>query len=365
MRNVVTRFLRLIGSDERGAVGILVGTLFATGVILGMAALTVDVGRLYVERADLQNGADAGSIAVAKTCVSDSGCKAPAASTYANSNAKDGSSAVTLVCGHDTNGGLPGCPAPAGTAGDCPATPAASTTYVDVHTATMTSGGSSLLPPVFARSLPGNGGYQGRTVHACARAMWGPAAQSSQSLAMTLSLCAWTQATGGTPPTYGTDVRIFVRDAPNAPTCGGMSAPGEFGWLSTSGNCTASIDLTQSGYVAGSDPGKNLSQACQDALVAYVANRTPIYIPIFDTTTGTGNGASYHLLGLAAFILTGYANMNPLKDAIPAPFTKSSCPNGSTTPSCIYGHFTQALVPVSTTIGTGPNFGAIAIKLAG
>jgi Flp pilus assembly protein TadG len=366
MRNLVPRFirpmLRMVGADERGAVGILVGTLFATGVVLGMAALTVDVGRLYVESAELQNGADAGSIAVAKSCVAQNACRPDDAARYANDNSKDGASAVTLVCGRGP--ALTSCAPSSGTLGDCPAEPATAT-YVDVHTATRTSGGSSLLPPVFARSLPGNGAYQGTTVHACARAMWGPAVQSSRSLAMTLSLCAWTQATGGTPPNFGTDVRIFVRDAPNAPTCAGMSKPGEFGWLSDSGNCSASVDLTQSGYVAGSDPGKNLSQACQDALMSYVANKTPIFIPVFDTTSGTGSGATYHVLGLAAFVLTGYANMNPLKDAIPSGFTRASCPNGATTPSCIYGHFTQALVPVTTTIGTGTNFGATAIRLAG
>jgi hypothetical protein len=338
--------------------------LLAMGVLLGMAALTIDVGMLYKERAELQNGADAGSIAVAKTCAVAS-CAPGTAANYANLNAKDGVSAVTLVCGHDPSGALAGCPASSGAMVDCPSAPSAGANYVDVHTATRTTGGSSLLPPVFSRALAGNSGYQGSTVLACARAMWGPAVQSSNSLAMTLSLCAWQQATGGTPPTFGVDVRIFVRDAPNAPTCDGLSAPGEFGWLTDIGGCTAAIDLTQNGYAGGSDPGKNLSKACQDALLSYVANRTPIYIPIFDTTTGTGSGASYHLVGLAAFILTGYANMNPLKNAVPSPFTTADCPNGKTTPSCIFGHFTQALVPVSTTIGGGTYFGATAIKLAG
>jgi Putative Flp pilus-assembly TadE/G-like len=376
MRDIVPRFvrpmMRLLGADDRGAIGVLVGMLLATGVLLGMAALTVDVGMLYQERAELQNGADAGSIAVAKSCAvanppgSTPTCVPGTAVNYANLNSKDGVSAVTMVCGHDPVGVLLSCPASSGTMVDCPSAPQAGTNYVDVHTATKTTGGSSLLPPVFSRALAGNAGYQGSTVLACARAMWGPAIQSSNSLAMTLSLCAWTQATGGgTPPTFGLDVRIFVRDAPNAPTCNGLSAPGEFGWLNDIGGCTAAIDLTQNGYAVGSDPGKNLSEACQNALKSYVANKTPIYIPIFDTTTGTGNGARYHLVGLAAFILTGYANMNPLHDAIPSPFTSADCPNGKTTPSCIFGHFTQALVPVSTTIGGGTYFGATAIKLAG
>jgi len=369
MRDLIPPFvrpmMRLLGVDDRGAVGVLVGMLLGSGVLLGMAALTIDVGTLYHERAVLQNGADAGSIAVAKTCVVAT-CTPGTAANYADLNSKDGVSAVTMVCGHDPNGVLPNCPAPSGPAMvNCPSAPSAGTNYVDVHTATETTGGSSLLPPVFARALAGNAGYQGSTVLACARAMWGPAVQSANSLAMTLSLCAWTQATGGTPPTFGVDVRIFVRDAPNAPTCDGLSQPGEFGWLNDVGGCTAEIDVEENEYAAGSDPGKNLSDACQDALKSYVANKTPIYIPIFDTTTGTGNGASYHLVGLAAFILTGYANMNPLKDDIPSPFTSADCPNGATTPSCIFGHFTQALVPVSTTIGGGTYFGATAIKLAG
>jgi hypothetical protein len=371
MRNLIPPFvrplMRLVRVDDRGAVGVLVGSLFATGVLLGMAALTVDVGMIYQERAELQNGADAGSIAVAKTCVPTPSnpsplCDPGTAANYADLNSKDGVSAVTLVCGQGP--GLSSCPAPSGPPlVQCPSAPPAGTNYVDVRTATKTTGGSPLLPPVFSRALAGNAGYQGDTVLACARAMWGPAGTSANSLAMTLSLCAWTEATGGTPPTFGIDRRIFVRDAPNAPTCDGLSAPGEFGWLNDVGGCTADIDISES--ASGSDPGKNLSAACQAALKSYVANKTPIYIPIFDTTTGTGNGASYHLVGLAAFILTGYANMNPLKDDIPSPFTIADCPNGKTTPSCIFGHFTQALVPVSTINAGGTNFGAIAIKLAG
>lgn len=368
MRNLTPRFVRpmvrLLGADDRGAFGVLVGMLMASGVLLGLAALTVDVGMLYQERAELQNGADAGSLAVAKTCVVGTACKPGTAESYANDNSKDGVSAVTAVCGRDAKSVLPGCPASSGPM-DCPAAPQTGY-YVDVHTATRTTGGSNLLPPVFARALAGNAGYAGKTVHACARARWGPAAQSANSLAMTLSLCAWNQATGGTtPPTFGVDTRIYVRDAPNAPKCAGLSVPGEFGWLNDNGGCSAAIDLTQSGYISGSDPGKNLSAACQAALLSYVASGTPIYIPIFDTTTGTGSGATYHLVGLAAFVMTGYANMNPLKDAIPAPFTKSDCPNGATTPSCIFGRFTKALMPVSTTIGTGGDFGVTVIKLAG
>jgi hypothetical protein len=369
MRNLVPPFvrplMRLVCVDDRGAVGVLVGSLFATGVLLGMAALTVDVGMIYQERAELQNGADAGSIAVAKTCVPTPSnpsplCDPGTAANYADLNSKDGVSAVTLVCGQGP--GLSSCPAPSGPPlVQCPSAPPAGTNYVDVQTATKTTGGSTLLPPVFSRALAGNAGYQGDTVQACARAMWGPAMPSSKSLAMTLSHCAWTEFTkGGTE--FDVDYPIFVRGYSQAPICPGLSAPGEFAWLDDIGGCTADIDVTQN--TAENDPGKDVSDECQDALKSYVANGTLLYIPIFDSTFDSGNNATYHLIGLAAFILTGYANMPGLNpDIIPPGYTKDACKD-KTNPSCIFGHFTKALVPVSTTIG-GTDFGATAIKLAG
>ena len=57
----------LRGHDE-GAVTMIVAVVLAGGVLLGMAALTVDVGLIHAERRELQNGADAGALAVAQQC---------------------------------------------------------------------------------------------------------------------------------------------------------------------------------------------------------------------------------------------------------------------------------------------------------
>src|SRR6266704_3179830 len=65
MRGLARPTLRLLGRDDRGAVGVLVAILMGGGVLLGMGAVVVDVGQLYSERAQLQNGADAGARAVA------------------------------------------------------------------------------------------------------------------------------------------------------------------------------------------------------------------------------------------------------------------------------------------------------------
>ncbi len=49
-------------------IGVLVAVLIGGGVLTGMGALVVDVGQLYQERAELQNGADAAALGVAKSC---------------------------------------------------------------------------------------------------------------------------------------------------------------------------------------------------------------------------------------------------------------------------------------------------------
>jgi Flp pilus assembly protein TadG len=54
--------------DERGVVAVIVAILLGAGVLTGMVALVLDVGQIYQERAELQNGADAAALGVAKSC---------------------------------------------------------------------------------------------------------------------------------------------------------------------------------------------------------------------------------------------------------------------------------------------------------
>ena len=102
--------LRLPGRDDRGVVGVLTGLVIGT-VLLGLGALVIDVGQLYQERSQLQSGADAAALAVAKSCAT-STCTASGAMstavTYADDNAKDGVAGVPHVCGSSP---LATCPA--------------------------------------------------------------------------------------------------------------------------------------------------------------------------------------------------------------------------------------------------------------
>src|SRR5690349_18918245 len=69
---MVRRFLRGLErrkrDSEHGGVAAVVAVLTAGGVLLGMGALVIDIGRLYVEREQLQSGADAASLEVASNC---------------------------------------------------------------------------------------------------------------------------------------------------------------------------------------------------------------------------------------------------------------------------------------------------------
>ena len=90
---------------DRGAVATVFGILLSGGVLLGLMALVIDVGQLYVERGELQTGADAAALAVARACATNTpDCRdLPAvtalAQRYLDDNASDGVSKLDVFCG--------------------------------------------------------------------------------------------------------------------------------------------------------------------------------------------------------------------------------------------------------------------------
>ena len=63
--------------SQRGAAGVLVAVMML--VLIGAGALAVDVGQIYAERAQLQNAADSGALAVVDSCDQITGCGQSAA----------------------------------------------------------------------------------------------------------------------------------------------------------------------------------------------------------------------------------------------------------------------------------------------
>jgi len=373
--SLARRFARLSKSGERGAVGVLVAVMMGAGVLFGVGALVIDTGQLYQNRAELQNGADAAALAVAKSCVGGT-CTPAIAAQYANENASrltGGTASVDLVCG---SGGLGACPPSTGLITDCPAPPAPGTNYVDVHTSTELPSGSRLLPPVFSRALAGNGNYNGSTVYACAQAEWG-GPSTANTIGVTISACEWDTATnqGGdfaAPPPYppnpdaSLDQVLYLHGTSKAPTGGcptepaGADAPGNFGWTDDSlANCTVTI----SSGTYGGNTGNSVSHDCQTVISNAWSARSVVFIPVYTSVGGTGANAIYTLkqpAGFAAFVITGYSMPSfSQKDWITGKFP---C-NGSAT--CISGFFTQGLV-ASTGGGIGSaSLGAYVIGLTG
>jgi hypothetical protein len=75
------------------------------------------------------------------------------------------------------------------------------------------------------------------------------------------------------------------------------------------------------------------SQACKSALATARSQRSVLIMPVFDGVSGNGAHTTYHLGGLSAFVLTGYA----LPGASAASsLTGSSYCHGSD--KCLYGY---------------------------
>jgi len=240
---------------------------------------------------------------------------------------------------------------------NCPSNPAGKN-YVDVKTYTQV-GSSHVLPPALAHS--------GSTVYACAQAEWGAALQSN-SLALTISYCDWQNLTSGGNP-FGTLIPVYLKGTTEKPCSGpaGQNVPGGFGWLSPTSQsvCTAAIDLTNN--TTGSDPGNNVSAACKQLLQTFInaynaGNPVTVFLPVFGSTSGSGKNATYTLIGLAGFVVTGYSDLSGGGGQNNYGPTNTLC---TAKDPCIEGYFKPGLDPVSDNIGSGTGFGAIAVKLSG
>jgi len=217
---------------DRGAVAIIVAMLFGFGVMIGAAALTIDVGRINLDRRQLQNGADAAALSAAADCVlgkcpnKDVTADMDRLRALADGNAgADQASAVARVdgkfalCGTPTvNGvatGLTDCQQPANTSNlqECPTPklPSADTPYVRVFTQTLNASKTqTLLPYSFGAAITGPG--SGANQQACASVAWGQVSITA-SVPLTLSGCEWKRATAngtyyapqpsGASPFYG------------------------------------------------------------------------------------------------------------------------------------------------------------------
>jgi hypothetical protein len=104
----------------------------------------------------------------------------------------------------------------------------------------------------------------------------------------------------------------------------GKDLPGGFGYISWTGSnsagaletslCTPNNPEFSLPRNFPGDPGKTNSSGVRACLDEWIDSGRTVLIPIYDTTTGNGNGAQYHIIGVAAFVLT--AREQPAVDNI-------------------------------------------------
>ncbi|OFI40024.1 hypothetical protein BIU82_03100 [Arthrobacter sp. SW1] len=329
-------------SKEKGAAGVTVALLLL--VLIGAGAMAVDVGQIYVERAELQNGADASALAAAQICAEDDGCsqsEAEAAAGFlANGNARDDASTVTSV-------------------------DLSVADQVTVTTSTLDgTSGAGFLRKMFASALDAPPVTVGASATA---ALTYPGSGGAFPLAFS-DKCWDLSATEAS----GELQKISWKPGTTCTNPSGHVIPGGWGWLEDpDADCYA---VTATGNVVGSDPGSDKPEQCADILQGWIntlnaGDKVEVTFPVFDASTGTGSGAVYHIIGYATFNVVGWKfgqngvyEYHNTADALGN--SNLACSAGNA--RCIIGQFVKYVTLENAEgggAGSGQNLGTVVIKL--
>lgn len=274
---------------ERGATSVFIAFLLV--VLLGFAAIAVDVGLLYSERAQLQNGADASALAMAQECARNrysDNCSAtsPIATGLANQNASDNMSNVFSI-----------------------------QLEKDAQTVAVTTSAkeAGVKDNSVSLLLAGVLGFPTSEVKAKSSAEWGAPIAGPTLFPLAFSICQVQGYVDG-PLQLLRSHSVDVSKGGNAKckNTKNQEVPGGFGYLPTAeGTCGALVDVVAADGWVKSDPGVNEPVKCSNELNRWGAEisagrKIVAYLPVFDEVKGEGNNAEFHLVSFAAFEVTGW-----------------------------------------------------------
>jgi Flp pilus assembly protein TadG len=390
--------VRLFGRRrDAGGVAVTVGILLSTGVLLGMSALVVDVGQLYVEREELQSAADAAAVAVAVDCLRmrEAECgNSSDAERYANLNSSDGASKVQEVCGEDRLGWLPSCSVPAfrNLTACIGGLPENTRGWVQVSTRTErpTRDASTrfILPPVFAETLSGTN--RGTSVGACSRVAWGT---PDSTFALTVCKNLFDDATNdgedlapAPPATVHRNVeqKLLYSSRPYAGRCddsdptitygaGRWPLDSDFGWEDRDPrddptSCDVDLSDRETLLQLAPDQPPYTPDACYFRLRDLRDSQEPVAVLVIDQVEPDW----FEITGVAAFVITGYQIQD--RESADSTLTDQPC-SGDTEDVCVSGYFVAALIPDETlmpsadspygTFGLAPTLGASVMQTVG
>lgn len=296
--------------SDRGAVMIW----FAASVVasLGMGALVIDVGALWSERRQLQNGADAAALAVGIECATGP-CSAPqqVAQEYADLNVNDGTANIDSICGFPSP--LAVCPPPPGAEN--------AIGFVDVVTGTRSEGGSDEIRYLFAPVLEGN--KSGKHVTARAVAAWGTP-KGAPIMPFVFSKCV-VEPFRGADGTMNFTNQITMLKFHNAEaeldtsnpeqvcnaeqSANDLKWPAGFGFTgSPSTGCeseTVNLDPypgfgPQTGTIEGENNGNSIGNQCTTELIRRYNLGLPVLVPVMTWRAGNGGTTIWVIDGFVA-----------------------------------------------------------------
>lgn len=327
---------------ETGAIAVLVA--LALVALLGFAVLAVDVGTLYTKKAQVQNGSDAAALAVAQKCAantSDPNCSttSPLAADVANKNANNGLNNIRSIALDLQN------------------------RKVTVSAGAQESGGTANSVSLFFARI---WGLPNAEVDASSTVKWGSAVAGQTAFPVAFSICQVTGYIGG-------GVQLLQDHGSGAnPGCNygpsGAAVDGGFGWLiQDAGACGSSINLATS--EGGSSPGNSAPSSCNTTLQNWANQITAgksvtVLLPVYDSVTGTGSSAVFHLVAFAAFNVTGWKFSGD--SSLPNTFQNTSPSGLSCTGNCrgILGSFIKYVsLANGYTLGPVDAFGATIVRL--
>jgi Flp pilus assembly protein TadG len=311
--------------SDRGGISVIVAILMV--VLLGFAAIAIDVAKLYSERAQLQNGSDAAALMMAQKCAkneSDPDCSAssPLAADLANKNAVDRLSNVKSIALDKTN----------------------RTVQVTVG-AKETGSAPNNVSLFFAGVL----GIPSAEVTATSRVQWGTPSKGGMILPLAIAECKFNMDSAA-----GLGSEQVLELAVNG--CGGI--PGGFGWLKDTTDSSCGITVTAGpadaqGAWVYSDTGAPMPSVCTAADLSKLNNQT-VLLPLYAVAAGTGSGGTYYIKGFAAFHVTAYH----LSSA------SWQISGGQICNKCIRGHFVEFVsLSQALELGNTPDYGTSVVRL--
>lgn len=271
--------------EERGGIAVLVAILMV--MLLGFAAVSIDVAMLYSERAQLQNGSDAAALMLAHKCAkneADTNCTAtaPMAPDLANKNAVDGLSNVKSIFLDKPN-----------------------------RTVQVTAGAKETgsAPNSVSLFFAGVLGITSAEVTASSSARWGSPLEGTTPFPLAFSVCQVSGMVDGATQLLQNHTSNANTDCDLGPA--GKTVPGGFAWIvQSTGQCGGLVNLAVN--QSGSDTGNDGPSNCDAVLNMWAAELgagrpVTVLLPVYEDVSGTGSGASYDLLAFAAFSVQGWA----------------------------------------------------------